>query len=706
MKKPRPEQEIFDDLRRLTARPGFAHVIAYFCLRDNFTWYHDGITAKDMQHLYSHSRLIRTEIFTLIGLMVQAEPDYMAPPPEDAISLATQAETLLDELHDRLTHPFTVQTDTSPALDSFLAWWGTGDAMREPIFYGGEAAFSFQNCAFASEKYAADDPWLVNHKGASIDEMIAVAMAIGEVQYAKATVAKRAGEPTPVSDNILPAFVFSVEDIGKVINLPPEKIRACIHAFLLNVGSKNDSFNALNDYNAVNGSPILAVGGERYLLFHFNALAEAVYESPLYWLIADKEYKDTAFKHRGAFTEAFALRRLTSVFGARVYQGVNIERKKGERMGEIDALVLFGDRAIVLQAKSKRLTLESRRGNELKLKEDFKGAVQDAYDQAIECATALFDPDVQLTHNGAPLNLSVALKQIYPICLVSDHYPALAFQTDQFLIRRESAGVINPLVIDVFTLDVMAEFLDRPLRFLNYLDLRAIDAPKLQASHEITILSYHLKYNLWVKPEDDFVMLHDDFAADIEIAMGARRLGLPGEQTPKGILTAIDARVVDRVIAEIEANPLGAMIDLVLLLYQLSGSAMKELADGVDRLLAHATLKGQSDFSIGFAGTGLTLHSNHLPHIEAERRLEAHMVLRKYRTRSSTWYGLSLSAGTGRFRTGKKVEFPWVRDEEFEREGERLGINLSLERPPKPGRNSLCYCGSGKKYKKCHFPKD
>ncbi len=24
----------------------------------------------------------------------------------------------------------------------------------------------------------------------------------------------------------------------------------------------------------------------------------------------------------------------------------------------------------------------------------------------------------------------------------------------------------------------------------------------------------------------------------------------------------------------------------------------------------------------------------------------------------------------------------------------------------KPGRNDLCWCGSGKKYKKCHLPED
>ena len=37
---------------------------------------------------------------------------------------------------------------------------------------------------------------------------------------------------------------------------------------------------------------------------------------------------------------------------------------------------------------------------------------------------------------------------------------------------------------------------------------------------------------------------------------------------------------------------------------------------------------------------------------------------------------------------------------------------FSRTEPPKPskelalGRNDLCWCGSGKKYKKCHLPKD
>jgi hypothetical protein len=56
---------------------------------------------------------------------------------------------------------------------------------------------------------------------------------------------------------------------------------------------------------------------------------------------------------------------------------------------DIDVLVTFADRAIVLQCKSKRLTLEARRGNGLQLRGDFKKSINDAYNQALVSADAL-----------------------------------------------------------------------------------------------------------------------------------------------------------------------------------------------------------------------------------------------------------------------------------------------------------------------------
>jgi hypothetical protein len=294
--------------------------------------------------------------------------------------------------------------------------------------------------------------------------------------------------------------------------------------------------------------------------------------------------------------------------------------------------------------------------------------------------------------------------------VVADHYPALAFQADQFLMRRDVADVQSPLVIDIFTLDAMAEMLDRPLRFLSYLELRSTYGVKVQIHHEITLLSYHLKHNLWIDDQYDMVALEDDFAADLEIAMGARRLGLPGKQTPEGILTVCAGRHLDTLIAAFEAEPFGPMINLGLLIYQLSGSALKELADGIDRMLNLARQKGSSDFSMGFDDTGVTIHANFMPRVEAEPRLEAHIALRKYTQKVDSWYGLSLSPSDGTIRFGKKAAFPWAFDPELQSAAKQLE-KAKVQGPTKQngvklGRNDPCHCGSGKKYKKCHLNAD
>ena len=48
-------------------------------------------------------------------------------------------------------------------------------------------------------------------------------------------------------------------------------------------------------------------------------------------------------------------------------------------------MVIWGKYALVFQAKSKKLTIEARKGNSQKLEDDFKRAVHKAYDQALDC---------------------------------------------------------------------------------------------------------------------------------------------------------------------------------------------------------------------------------------------------------------------------------------------------------------------------------
>jgi hypothetical protein len=204
-------------------------------------------------------------------------------------------------------------------------------------------------------------------------------------------------------------------------------------------------------------------------------------------------------KNRGDFTENFSVERLARVFGRNnVFANINIDSGNGKIVGEIDVLVLYANRAIILQAKSKKLTIEARQGNKDKMSSDFQKANQDAYDQGYACAEflqnsaqyTLLDPD------GNILNNTVPLKEVYIMCVVSDHYPALFIQSRQFLKYKETEVIKSPYIGDLFLLDTITEFLTSPIQFLSFINRRTSYADRIFASSELIVFAHHLNTNL------------------------------------------------------------------------------------------------------------------------------------------------------------------------------------------------------------------
>ena len=159
---------------------------------------------------------------------------------------------------------------------------------------------------------------------------------------------------------------------------------------------------------------------------------------------------------------------------------------------------------------------------------------------------------------------------IFPLSVVVDHYPALAFQARHLLVAKNSERIHLPLVIDVFALDAITEMLDSPLRFLSYLALRSQFGDKLLAMHELTLLSYHLKRNLWVGSDTDLIYMEDDVSTDLDVAMTVRRNGVSGKATPDGILTRFDGTPFSDIISQIDNQENPVAIDLGLTLLELN----------------------------------------------------------------------------------------------------------------------------------------
>lgn len=718
MKKPtRSEQEVFADLAALCCSPGYVHAVAHFCFRDNVILYAGDMKEADMRKMFSPSRLIRTEINTLLGLMIKAEVDWTLPASKTVQEYIDASERLLEELHHCLSGEFFSGLTKEAVESGTFNPFARGDALREPIFYSGEAAYNFQYLHLAARKYAADAPWLQANRGFTIDLASRVAKAVEDVHAEHFdAIRERMRKQHPDEWTMLPLFAFAADEIAAKADLAADVVERVLGAFELPSTERNGGFNTLHDFNVITATPLLRMPSGEFLSLQSYSLAEAIYDAPFYWMAQDKAYLPTLTKNRGDFTENFVAERLGLVFGTEhVHLNVDIFETKAAKVSEIDVLVVWGNRVVVVQAKSKRLTLEARKGNDQVIRDDFKKAVQAAYDQGAACAKCLLDKRYRLVASDrSEVALPQDIKEIYIFCVVSDHYPALSFQARQFLQTESIDRVQAPLVMDVFTVDAMTEMLQSPLQFLSYVNRRANYAEQLMASQELTILGYHLTKNLWVEPDIGLMQLSDDFSAGLDIAMAVRRTSMQGAAIPDGVLTRFGNTTVGRVVKEIEARPESATIDLGFLLLAMSEQAVTEMSRVVDRLAARTRTDGKvHDATFAFKnGSGITFHCTDEPAHVAGPRLESYCKLRKYKEKAQEWFGLCMSSKGPNVRFGISLTYPWIQDANMDAMTRDMQAPMPIDqalaalqsgrsRAKKVGRNAPCPCGSGRKYKKC-----
>jgi hypothetical protein len=713
MEKPREEPQIFEDLGKLAASPGYAHAVAHICHRDNVIHIKGKLTSSDMDRLFSRERLIRTELTTLIGLMVK-KPLDLSPQPSDVVeAYVKRTDVLMNELHNSMSYPMfaTMFEAVKAGINPPDPW--RGPSMREPIFYGTESAYAFQYRDLVPEKYGADDEWILTAKGFTSGQARTIAKTMCALMDEKVTrLIADARVAKTMPETWLPAFEFSQDEVAFCSGVAQDLVEAFFRAFLF--AGDNAAFKEVGDFNEVAARPLVPTDRGTVLLFSHYAIYEALYESPFFWMWDDKLYRPTAAKHRGAFTEQFAARRLAGVFGREhVHTNVNLHRSK-DIVGEADVLVIYADRLIIVQAKAKKLTIAARKGNDNQLNVDFAAAIQDSYDQGWTCANEILAGGCRLVDdNGKEVVLPPSIKEVFLFSLVSEHYPALAFQASQFLKCQTTDVIRPPFVMDVFLLDTLTEMLTTPLRLLSYVKLRVDVSNRLMSGHELTVLSYHLKQNLWLDDKYNMVMLDDSIAQDLDTAMMVRRDNQPGDDTPVGILTKMRGTRYEHLIKEIETR--GDPATLALGFHLLSMD--EDTCRNVHRVLEDITRQTQLDgkrhdvtLTSNTSPCGFSFHCNSTPSPEAIAVLEAHCAKRKYKQRAAQWFGVSLGPG-GEVQFGVTLDFPWEPSEEMDRltanmKQAALIDDVLLQRAKgvrrkKLGRNEPCHCSSGRKYKQC-----
>lgn len=522
------EKDIFLALEELCSTPGFLEVIAAFCFKDTFT--HQKSEVLDIEDIlsnFNYERLSRTELSTLIGLCCKNGIIHKELSREEIQDYMLRTTDLMSKLHDTFYKDFDFKE-----LTSNNQFFTSPSIVREAIFYAGDGVFKHQYRDLIELRYSKDDAWVKKNKGFSFNNAIEVFSSIDSIVIDKANSFNKS------KDSFLSIFQFSIDEISSKTNLSIEIIRSVLNSFSSLPKDGMEVFITIDSFNYKNAFPIIRLENDNFINFQSYSLWESLYESPFFWFNSDSSYKNQASENRGRFTEDYCATRLETVFNtASVYKNVDVYQGK-TRVSEIDVLVVFGDYALVVQAKSKKLTIEARKGNSNQLKADFKAAVQDAYDQALLCAKLLQQENIVYKQGDKTINLnSNNYKGIFPICVVSDYYPALATQSREFLNFEVTEVIKHPYVMDVFLIDLICEMLNSPLFFLDYLIKRCDFGHILLSNHELNILSTYITHNLYFESNPSMVFLEESLSGELELALLARRENFNLPKTPNGILT-------------------------------------------------------------------------------------------------------------------------------------------------------------------------
>jgi len=302
----REESVIFNELVELCSRPGYVHIIAFFCFRDNTASISEELTTETIIKQHNPESLICTEISTLVGLLVKNRIDVILPMQDVIQSMINQTEALLGELHHCLSWPMRSHIENIASIQD-VDPFSHGSLLREPIFYGGESAYDFQYLDFSRQKYAEDKEWLVTNKGFGIDDAENVIRNIIEIhQFKMLSHLESLGNAHPDNWTMLPAFIFTLNELISRVSIDLQVINNVLSAFCLSEENRSKEFTALNDFNITNACPLISLGNNQYLLFQHYSLVEALYESPYYWMREDKEYLPIAERNKGDFVEKFS----------------------------------------------------------------------------------------------------------------------------------------------------------------------------------------------------------------------------------------------------------------------------------------------------------------------------------------------------------------------------------------------------------------
>jgi hypothetical protein len=514
------KDKIIEELNKHICGYSYINVISYACLNEFVSYNETGFPDSKIVLTYDEWMLV-------IGLWLK---NINKNPPQEieTIEVVEKEAILLYDLLEKLHYsylyrfPFidfsnveSLKEVTHKAMDSPVM-------VQEAIFYGGEGAYDLQYTSFIAEKYKKDREWILKNKGIDVNKLQTFYITLKQLLIKKD---KEYRDDIIKNDgysefDITYTFVLDIDDIVAI----DSDYRRIINLFSFDINKHREiTINGIEDFNPLVECPLIKLNERHLFIPKCTIVASALYELPFFWIVKDNEYFNKyGADNRGDAAETITKNLLERIFPKEsVIRNVNIIQKK-DICAEIDVLVKYSDVALVFQVKSKRLSLNSRKGDKESIAKDFEQAIGKAYEQALTSEIKMMEPNSVLKNEEGEIPIT-GIKKTIKIGVTLDFFPAV-----EAILKRGLGDSIPFISMSIFDLDMLTRYLTTE-QFVDYIVFRVQHRKELFASNEAGYLGFYLKHNGFEVVKNslkksgqegyNWVAISEDYACEIDKIM-------------------------------------------------------------------------------------------------------------------------------------------------------------------------------------------
>lgn len=392
---------------------------------------------------------------------------------------------------------------------------------------------------------------------------------------------------------------------------------------------------------------------------------------------------------------------------------------------EIDTIVQWGPFLCLIEAKAKQFRFEGQLGDIGRLTTDLKQNIEEAHAQAkraLRYIDSIDQPVFQEIRGNRQLKIQKQVVQrIYLITISQHHLADLAND----VVSLQKLGLFKenefPYSVSISDFEIITEFCENPNIFLHYIERRYFAQKNMKnyLADELNWFGAYLdtrlqpyrfegkkdkKHRHKRQEKNDIVSLggwSDQFDRWFMYKRG-------DVKTAPDIYLHIPEEIQSFLIELGKRDDYGARwISFALL--DLPDDALHTLAKGIRELKsADITSTMLRRTSVLIKDTVITLvASKDVPPELLNQRTALRVEIEKYRKKAKKSIGFSIEVNdtTKPFNSAFWVEGLWHYDEKLERLIDSEPPFVPARGEKLPDKNSPCFCGSGKKFRNCCWPK-